>query len=548
MAITIEEVHQLHKNGLHSNLKKLLSFMLSLPEFSTAVKEDYYQLSKQYQLHIYYGESLYEEECYKKAEVVFSDALKYHKSLSKLKSKETSKEANLTSEVEVRYKIYLCLMKLQDYRQALTTLENISPKQRTIKINMKLGKLYQKHGMERSAITCYKEVLRSSSIALEAACCLIRLGISVQEISSLLNNSNSTSPEWLLQYLKAYSFGITNKHTKALQIYKNLEIQTFRDNATLLCAMGESYYRCGDNSNSMISFQKARLRDKLCFDKMDIYAQVLSNETEKKELEKLAQDLMGIDQTKTESWVAMSLYCAATREETKAVYFAQKAHMLDSTNIQALILKASLLQSLDKQQEAIIHYREAIRLSPNQLEPYEGLVDCYLSIEKQKDALNVARNAHKTIGANARTLTLCGQAYYQVFQTQDKAKVLLKKALSLDGKYLPAVYLLAGIYIKEENYDDALAMLTKQLENNQTAKLYQLSGDCYKGLGDNQKGLEQYSKSLRLDPKNLQALDGIESVEGLGTSELDISTIGMHEPRHRSSMEDLDALSSDWMP
>lgn len=35
-----------------------------------------------------------------------------------------------------------------------------------------------------------------------------------------------------------------------------------------------------------------------------------------------------------------------------------------------------------------------------------GLVDCYLSFGQQREAMTIARNAHKTIGTNARTLTV----------------------------------------------------------------------------------------------------------------------------------------------
>ena len=35
-----------------------------------------------------------------------------------------------------------------------------------------------------------------------------------------------------------------------------------------------------------------------------------------------------------------------------------------------------------------------------------GLVDCYLSFGQQREAMTIAKNAHKTIGANARTLTV----------------------------------------------------------------------------------------------------------------------------------------------
>ncbi len=37
---------------------------------------------------------------------------------------------------------------------------------------------------------------------------------------------------------------------------------------------------------------------------------------------------------------------------------------------------------------------------------FPGLVDCYLSSGDRREALASARNAHKTIGTNARTLTV----------------------------------------------------------------------------------------------------------------------------------------------
>ena len=50
--------------------------------------------------------------------------------------------------------------------QAISTLQSIAARQRTVKINMALAKLYHQAGMERSAMTAYKEVLRVCVIVL----------------------------------------------------------------------------------------------------------------------------------------------------------------------------------------------------------------------------------------------------------------------------------------------------------------------------------------------------------------------------------------------
>lgn len=40
-------------------------------------------------------------------------------------------------------------------------LEAVQAKDRTVPVNMALANLYREEGMDRSAVTCYKEVLRS---------------------------------------------------------------------------------------------------------------------------------------------------------------------------------------------------------------------------------------------------------------------------------------------------------------------------------------------------------------------------------------------------
>lgn len=61
---------------------------------------------------------------------------------------------------DVKYAMAECNMAVRQYSQALTLLESIPQRHRTPKVNMRLGRLYQQAGMERPAITAYKEVLK----------------------------------------------------------------------------------------------------------------------------------------------------------------------------------------------------------------------------------------------------------------------------------------------------------------------------------------------------------------------------------------------------
>lgn len=68
-------------------------------------------------------------------------------------------------------------MAVRQYSQALTLLESIPQRHRTPKVNMRLGRLYQQAGMERPAITAYKEVLKVTSKS--ALACLQKFRVHV---------------------------------------------------------------------------------------------------------------------------------------------------------------------------------------------------------------------------------------------------------------------------------------------------------------------------------------------------------------------------------
>ena len=77
MAITLEEqVRKLHEDGLHSDVRTLVSLMLSLPEFTPPLKDDFQVIAKKYQLLVFYGLALYHDECYKRAQVRHIDILR----------------------------------------------------------------------------------------------------------------------------------------------------------------------------------------------------------------------------------------------------------------------------------------------------------------------------------------------------------------------------------------------------------------------------------------------------------------------------------------
>lgn len=63
-----------------------------------------------------------------------------------------------------------------------------------------------------------------------------------------------------------------------------------------------------------------------------------------------------------------------SKRYSRALYLGAKAIQLNSNSVQALLLKGAALRNMGRVQEAIIHFREAMRLAPCRLDCYEGLL------------------------------------------------------------------------------------------------------------------------------------------------------------------------------
>lgn len=70
---------------------------------------------------------------------------------------------------------------------------------------------------------------------------------------------------------------------------------------------------------------------------------------------------------------------------------------------------------------------------------FSGLIDCYLASNGIREAMGMANNIYKTLGANAQTLTILATVCLEDPMTQEKAKTLLDKALAQRPDFIKAV-------------------------------------------------------------------------------------------------------------
>lgn len=90
-----------------------------------------------FHVYVYYADAHFYLGKYRKAEALYKKALQFRKCL--LKSKCANKplqdgQKDLPSDIDIKFQIHLCLIKLKNSQEALQVLQSIPGKQRTAKV------------------------------------------------------------------------------------------------------------------------------------------------------------------------------------------------------------------------------------------------------------------------------------------------------------------------------------------------------------------------------------------------------------------------------
>ncbi|XP_074897452.1 anaphase-promoting complex subunit 7 isoform X3 [Buteo buteo] len=276
------------------------------------------------------------------------------------------------------------------------------------------------------------------------------------------------------------------------------------------------YKKAGQERSSVTSYKEVLRQCPLALDAilgMDVYGYLLAREGRLEDVENLGCRLFNISDQHAEPWVVSGCHSFYSKRYSRALYLGAKAIQLNSNSVQALLLKGAALRNMGRVQEAIIHFREAIRLAPCRLDCYEGLIECYLASNSIREAMVMANNVYKTLGANAQTLTLLATVCLEDPVTQEKAKTLLDKALTQRPDYIKAVVKKAELLSREQKYEDGIALLRNALANQSDCVLHRILGDFLVAVNEYQEAMDQYSIALSLDPNDQKSLEGMQKME-----------------------------------
>ncbi|KAH9683321.1 Anaphase-promoting complex subunit 7 [Citrus sinensis] len=493
------------------------------------------------QMLIILGDSLFRDREYRRAIHTYKQALHYYKivpkqnstssrsslSTSNRSSSPNSFNVSAINENEVKYKIASCHFALGETKAAIVEMEGIPSKARNLQMSLLMAKLYRNSRHNRGAVACYKECLRHCPFFIEAITALAELGATPKDIISLFAQRYVEAQCCIASNdYKVSAFVTIHNHTLifrstvlagGLELFAEL-LQRFPNNIHILLEMAKVRNGCtsinirltdlqmikyvkvdaiiGKNDEAIINFEKVRSIDPYILTYMDEYAMLLKVKCDYSKLSKLVHDLLSIDPSRPEVFVALSVLWER-KDERGALSYAEKGN---------------LLLSMKRPEAAVIAFRGAQELRPD-LRSYQGLVHSYLQFSKVKEALYAAREAMKAMPQSAKALKLVGDVHASNASGREKAKKFYESALRLEPGYLGAALALAELHVIEGRNGDAVSLLERYLKDWADDSLHVKLAQVFAATNMLQEALSHYEAALRINSQNEAAKKGLERLE-----------------------------------
>lgn len=529
MEVSKDHIVTLLDNGLFGSAQMLGCFLVTSPvtnsEASPYLKAENLVLQ---------GDALYGEKEFRRALNMYKQALQHCKVISKQSmnnsrssfsasssrsSSPSSMNGSPINENEVKFKITLCHCALNENRAALVEMEGIPPKARTLRMNLTLGKLYRISRHNRSAIACYKDCLRNCPYVLEAVTALAELGVSSKEILSLFPQTSNRGrlpfdhldpARWLHRYVEAQCCIALSDYKGGLDHLSEL-LQQFPNNVHILLEIAKVEAIIGRHDEAIMNFEKIRAIDPYIVTYMDEYAMLLKQKSDISKLNKLIHDLLNLDHTRAEVYVALSALWER-KDDRRALSYAERSLRIDDRHISGHIMKGNLYLSLNRPDAAVTSFRAAQELRSD-LRSYQGLVRSYLALAKNKEALFTAREAMKIMPQSAKALKLVGDVHASSSSGREKARKFYESALRLEPGFLGAALALAELHVVEGRHKDAVSLLERYVKDWADDSLHIKLAQVFAATNMLSEALSHYQAALRINPQNEAAKKGLERLE-----------------------------------
>jgi len=231
------------------------------------------------------------------------------------------------SEAKLRCKEAQCLSSLGSVVEASSVMERIPAQMRTLGMCMTLGHLYVASGRHADATRMFLDSLSLNPYALEAVEWLAILGadrnVVLEAVEKALvaksgDEMDTSSGLPVVDIVSAHFLMHRHQSKLALDHFVKLE-QEFPNNVFLLLKIATLQLHMSDDAGAEQTFARIRQLDENNIECMDQYAQLFQRRNALADLNRLAADLLDIDDKRPEAWVCLALYHEARNDHEKAL-------------------------------------------------------------------------------------------------------------------------------------------------------------------------------------------------------------------------------------
>ncbi|KAI8907991.1 hypothetical protein EDD86DRAFT_247941 [Gorgonomyces haynaldii] len=169
---------------------------------------------------------------------------------------------------------------------------------------------------------------------------------------------------------------------------------------------------------------------------------------------------------------------------------------MDSRHLVSHQVQGIFLMETKKYEDAIKAFRNAYKICRDVL-TYEGLVKCYLHLNRMTDATTTYREALTTIPKAARSRALAGLVLTQISNGHEKAEEYFNQALQMDRNCIEAVYGLSQLWQNQEKLDKAIKLLESYVPYNRSEQIHIRLGNLYLQSQNYERAQRHFTSALR---------------------------------------------------
>lgn len=169
--------------------------------------------------------------------------------------------------------------------------------------------------------------------------------------------------------------------------------------------------------------------------------------------------------------------------------------------LRAYLGKGNILQAINKQEEALKIYDEALELDPKSLDANMALGLTLLKLERYEEAINLFEKIISVYPKNEELYQLKGDGYMGL-KLYKNAIEAYDKAVSLNPEFALAYFKRGVIYHSLENPEEALANYNDAIKYDpKMAKAYINKCHILYDLKEYKASLDAYTLAVRIDPE-----------------------------------------------